>query len=173
MDLPSTGSGNRRELFLPVPRKIGNIAERCHYVNQRDDPIEKDARRRCIADRVSVSLSDESGLISSNVYGSPAIVCSFPLCHRNGDRAATPKEAFAGCQTAFAEKRVSSAPSPAYHRAMRLFYPGQLALSLMCILVEALFLMSRFDIIRIGWPVVFIAAGLDQIHRWATVKEDK
>lgn len=54
-----------------------------------------------------------------------------------------------------------------------MFYPGQLALPLMCILAEALFLMSRFDIIRIGWPVVLIAAGIDQLHRWATTKEGK
>ena len=31
----------------------------------------------------------------------------------------------------------------------------------MFLLAEALFLMSRFDIIRVGWPVAFIAAGLE------------
>ncbi len=56
---------------------------------------------------------------------------------------------------------------------MRLFYPGQLALPLMFILAEGLFLMSRFDIIRTGWPVALIAAGLEELYLWATAKDDK
>lgn len=56
---------------------------------------------------------------------------------------------------------------------MRLFYPGQLVLPLMFLLGEGLFLMSRFDIIRVGWPVVFIAAGLEELYLWANRRDDK
>ena len=56
---------------------------------------------------------------------------------------------------------------------MRFFYPGQVALPLMFLLAEALFLMSRFDIIRVGWPVAFIAAGLEELYLWATSGDGK
>jgi len=56
---------------------------------------------------------------------------------------------------------------------MRLFYPGQLVLPLMFILAEGLFLMSRFDLVRVGWPVVLIAAGLEELYLWTRVKEGK
>ncbi len=56
---------------------------------------------------------------------------------------------------------------------MRVFYPGQVVLPLLFILGEALFLMSRFDIIRAGWPVALIAAGLEELYRWAYSGEDK
>ncbi len=56
---------------------------------------------------------------------------------------------------------------------MRVFYPGQVALPLMCVLAEALFLMSRFDIIRVGWPVALIAAGLEELYLWSAGKGDK
>lgn len=51
---------------------------------------------------------------------------------------------------------------------MRFLYPGQLALPLMFILAEALFLMSRFDIIRVAWPLVLIATGLEELYLWST-----
>jgi hypothetical protein len=56
---------------------------------------------------------------------------------------------------------------------MRFFYPGQVALPLMFLLAEALFLMSRFDIIRVGWPVAFIAAGLEELYLWASSGDGK
>lgn len=56
---------------------------------------------------------------------------------------------------------------------MRFFYPGQLVLPLMFILGETLFLMSRLDLIRVGWPVAFIAVGLEELYLWATKKEEK
>jgi hypothetical protein len=55
---------------------------------------------------------------------------------------------------------------------MRVFYPGQLVLPLLFILGEALFLMSRFDIIRAGWPVALIAAGLEELYLWTTRGDD-
>ena len=60
-----------------------------------------------------------------------------------------------------------------YYRAMRVVYPGQVVLPLLFILGEALFLMSRFDIIRAGWPVALIAAGLEELYRWAYSGDDK
>jgi hypothetical protein len=55
---------------------------------------------------------------------------------------------------------------------MRVFYPGQVVLPLLFILGEALFLMSRFDIIRVGWPVALIAAGLEELYLWANSGPD-
>jgi hypothetical protein len=56
---------------------------------------------------------------------------------------------------------------------MRVFYPGQVVLPLLFIMGEALFLMSRFDIIRAGWPVALIAAGLEELYLWAYKGDDK
>lgn len=55
---------------------------------------------------------------------------------------------------------------------MRLFYPGHLVVPLMFILVGALLVMSRLDIIQVAryqnlWPVTLIAAGLEQLYLWA------
>ena len=40
-------------------------------------------------------------------------------------------------------------------------------------MAEGLFLMSRFDIIRVGWPVALIAAGLEELYLWATSGDDQ
>lgn len=61
---------------------------------------------------------------------------------------------------------------------MRLFHPGQLVLPLMLILTGALLVMSQFDIISITryqqlWPVTLIAAGLEQLYRWAFTGDDR
>jgi hypothetical protein len=61
---------------------------------------------------------------------------------------------------------------------MRLFYPGQIALPLMLILAGGLFLMGRFDIIQVArfwdlWPVMLIAAGLEELYLWATSRDDQ
>jgi hypothetical protein len=56
---------------------------------------------------------------------------------------------------------------------MRVFYPGQLVLPVLFILGEALFLMSRIDIIRVGWPVALIATGLEELYLWAHKGDDK
>ncbi|MGA2713970.1 MAG: hypothetical protein ABSG41_12760 [Bryobacteraceae bacterium] len=56
---------------------------------------------------------------------------------------------------------------------MRVFYPGQLVLPLMLLLAEGLFLMSRFDMIRVGWPLALIATGLEELYLWATSGDDK
>jgi hypothetical protein len=56
---------------------------------------------------------------------------------------------------------------------MRVFYPGQVVLPLLFIMGEALFLMSRFDIIRAGWPVALIAAVLEELYLWAYKGDDK
>ena len=61
---------------------------------------------------------------------------------------------------------------------MRLFYPGQMALPLMLILAGALLVLSRLDIIQIArywdlWPVVLIAAGLEELYLWATSGDDQ
>jgi hypothetical protein len=55
---------------------------------------------------------------------------------------------------------------------MRLFYPAQVVVPLMFILVGALLVMSRFDIIQVAWyqklwPVTLIAAGLERLYLWA------
>ena len=55
---------------------------------------------------------------------------------------------------------------------MRVFYPGQIVVPLMFILVGSLLVMSRFDIIQVAWyqnlwPVTLIAAGLEQLYLWA------
>ena len=50
---------------------------------------------------------------------------------------------------------------------MKFFYPGQVVLPLLFLLAEGLFLMSRFDILRVGWPVALIAAGLEELYLWA------
>jgi hypothetical protein len=61
---------------------------------------------------------------------------------------------------------------------MRLFYPGQIALPLILILAGALLVMSRFDMIQVArywdlWPVTLIAAGLEELYRWATSGDDR
>jgi hypothetical protein len=75
---------------------------------------------------------------------------------------------FAGKKSSFADSLLHQVACPLYHRAMKVFYPGQVVLPLLFILGEALFLMSRFDIIRIGWPVALIAAGLEELYLWST-----
>lgn len=55
---------------------------------------------------------------------------------------------------------------------MRLVHPGQLVLPFMLILTGALLVMGRLDIIQIAryqqlWPVTIIAAGLEELYRWA------
>jgi len=72
----------------------------------------------------------------------------------------------------FAENLVNPLRGRGYYRAMKVFYPGQVALPLMFLLAEALFLMSRFDIVRVGWPVALIAAGLEELFLWATRRGD-
>jgi hypothetical protein len=81
--------------------------------------------------------------------------------------------AFTGSDTGLAENLVNSVPHPGYHLAMKVFYPGQVVLPLLFLLAEGLFLMSRFDIIRVGWPVALIAAGLEELYLWATSRDDK
>jgi len=61
---------------------------------------------------------------------------------------------------------------------MRLFHPGQIALPLLLVLTGALTMMSRLDIIRFAhyanlWPVVLIAAGLEELYIWAFKGEDQ
>jgi hypothetical protein len=56
---------------------------------------------------------------------------------------------------------------------LRLFYPGQLVLPLMFILGEGLFLMRHLDIIRVGWPLVLIGVGLEELYLWAHGNEGK
>jgi hypothetical protein len=80
---------------------------------------------------------------------------------------------FAGKEAAFADSLVRCVADSLYHRAMRVFYPGQVVLPLLFILGEALFLMSRFDIVRVGWPVALIAAGLEELYLWTTRGDDK
>ena len=92
---------------------------------------------------------------------------SFTVAARGG------RDAFAGNEAGFAEKLVSSMRHDGYYRAMRVLYPGQVVLPLVFILGEALFLMSRFDIIRAGWPVALIAAGLEELYLWAHKRDDK
>jgi len=55
---------------------------------------------------------------------------------------------------------------------MRLVHPGQLVLPFMLILTGALLVMGQLDIIQIAryqqlWPVTIIAAGLEELYRWA------
>jgi len=55
---------------------------------------------------------------------------------------------------------------------MKIFYPGQTVVPLLLVLVTALFMMSRFDIIQIAqywrlWPVSLIAAGMEELYFWA------
>lgn len=61
---------------------------------------------------------------------------------------------------------------------MRLFHPGQLVLPLMLILTGALLVMSQLDVIQIAryrdlWPVTLIAAGLEELYRWASSGDDR
>jgi hypothetical protein len=56
---------------------------------------------------------------------------------------------------------------------MRTVHPGHLLLPLMFILTGTLLVMGRLDIIRIAhfqqlWPVTIIAAGIEELYRWAT-----
>lgn len=92
------------------------------------------------------------------------------------------RAAFAGNSSPFAENLLSPASLlftiEDEVRFMRLFYPGQLAVPLMLILVGALLLMSRFDIIQVAryqdlWPVSLIAAGLEELYLWATSGDDR
>ena len=60
---------------------------------------------------------------------------------------------------------------------MRLFYPGQILVPLMLILAGTLLVMGRFDIIQVArfwdlWPVMLIAAGLEELYLWATSRDD-
>jgi|HubBroStandDraft_5_1064220.scaffolds.fasta_scaffold168326_2 hypothetical protein len=61
---------------------------------------------------------------------------------------------------------------------MRLFHPGQLVLPLMLILTGTLLVMGQFNIIRIAqyeqlWPVTLIAAGLEELYRWSSSRDDR
>jgi hypothetical protein len=56
---------------------------------------------------------------------------------------------------------------------MRTVHPGHLLLPLMFILTGALLVMGQFNIIHISgyqqlWPVTIIAAGIEELYRWAT-----
>jgi len=56
---------------------------------------------------------------------------------------------------------------------MRLFAAGQIILPLMLVLAGTLLMMDRMDVIRVDslaqlWPVTLIAAGLEELYRWAT-----
>lgn len=56
---------------------------------------------------------------------------------------------------------------------MRTFHPGRLLLPLIFILTGTLLVMGQFDVIHISgfqqlWPVTIIAAGIEELHRWAT-----
>lgn len=55
---------------------------------------------------------------------------------------------------------------------MRMFHPGQLVLPFLLILTGALLVMGQLDIIQISryqqlWPVTIIAAGVEELYRWA------
>ena len=55
---------------------------------------------------------------------------------------------------------------------MRTVHPGHLLLPLFIILTGALLVMGQFDIIQISryqqlWPVTIIAAGVEELYRWA------
>ena len=61
---------------------------------------------------------------------------------------------------------------------MRLTYPGQTILPLALILAGAILTMSRFDIIQVArywdlWPVLLIAAGLEELFVWANSGDDR
>lgn len=56
---------------------------------------------------------------------------------------------------------------------MRTVHPGHLLLPLMFILTGALLVMGHLDMIQIAryqqlWPVTIIAAGIEELYRWAT-----
>jgi hypothetical protein len=80
---------------------------------------------------------------------------------------------------------------PLYHRievkVMRSMYPvsrrsassqpGHMILPLILILAGTVLAMSRFDIIHVArywdlWPMLLIAAGLEELYLWATSGDD-
>jgi Domain of unknown function (DUF5668) len=72
-------------------------------------------------------------------------------------------------------------PDPLYYRIeakqMRLIYPGQMILPLALVLAGTVLAMSRFDIIQVArywdlWPVLLIAAGLEELFLWANSGDD-
>jgi hypothetical protein len=55
--------------------------------------------------------------------------------------------------------------------------PGHMILPLILILSGTVLAMSRFDIIHVArywdlWPVLLIAAGLEELYLWATSGDD-
>ena len=66
---------------------------------------------------------------------------------------------------------------------MRLIYstsprPGHMILPLILILSGTVLAMSRLDIIHVArywdlWPVLLIAAGLEELYLWATSGDDR
>jgi len=56
--------------------------------------------------------------------------------------------------------------------------PGHIILPLILILSGTVLAMSRFDIIHVArywdlWPVLLIAAGLEELYLWATSGDDR
>jgi hypothetical protein len=95
--------------------------------------------------------------------------------------------AFTGDRKAFTDSLLLPPPAQPYYRirgkAMRLFYStsqrtGHMILPLILILSGTVLAMSRFDIIHVArywnlWPVLLIAAGLEELYLWATSGDDR
>jgi hypothetical protein len=69
-------------------------------------------------------------------------------------------------------------PSDYRGKAMRTVHPSHLLLPLMFILTGTLLVMGHLDIIQIAryqqlWPVTIIAAGIEELYRWATFGKNR
>ncbi len=84
--------------------------------------------------------------------------------------------AFTGKSGAFADTLVRPGP-PAFNieievKKMRLIHPSRLLLPLTFILTGTFLVLGQFHLIQTSpyqqlWPVTIIAAGLEELYRWA------
>ena len=61
---------------------------------------------------------------------------------------------------------------------MRTVHPGHLLLPLAFILTGMLLIMGHLDMIQLArfqqlWPVTIIAAGIEELYRWATTGQKR